>query len=395
MDSLNLNQNNPTHTAFVQCLHGTIEEVKKRRSSDTQNILSEITKLKLSQIPKDEQMEMLRSLISSDSFYSYFEQQHKKGAGNRLNTYFTFTGPALEMNTALKGEISQNGVTKKVYEKSGIDILNQMENPILFLMERVQSDQYNWQPSPQDQNFTPGMSKLILFELIRTFHHNNSRDSENYMQAFNEFAEKMKLGVVIPDEEFGDDLSSKERFQYTTNDGYFFSAQLDNIQPQPNSLPMSLDCTSFFQFCTFGADSFRQTPNPLKIVTGDFIRAYEMDTGTKPAPNHQRAIQSIRTIQNTFNIEPLTCETQLQKGDIVVYKGHTFVFDGYKKDKNGQLQIATIEALGNQDRTLGSFYRDIYDSNCNNLVWGRDDMLLDPKKERQAYIVRFKNPKTE
>ena len=284
VDSLNPNQNNQRHSDFIQCLKNTMEEVEQRRASDRQHIVSEINTLQLSQIPKETQMEMLNTLMSDDSFYSYFETKYKTGVGRIRNTYFTFTGPALEMNTTLKGEISQKGITKKVYEKSGIDVLNQKENPILFLMERMQSDQYHWEPSPQNQNFTPGMSKLILFELIRTFHHNNSRNSDNYMQAFNAFAEKIKLGVVIPDEEFADDLSNKARFQYTINDGYFFSAKLNNIRPQPDSLPMSLDCTSFFQLCAFGADSFEQTPNPLKIVTGDFIRAYEVNIGAKPAP---------------------------------------------------------------------------------------------------------------
>ena len=394
LDFLNPNQNNPRHNSFTQCLESTMQEVETRRSSDRQNITNEISKLKLDQIPKDTQMQMLNALMSGDSFYRYFSEQHSKGARGRVNSYFTFSGPALEMSTALKGEVSQNGLAKKVYEQPGIDVLNQKENPILFLMERMQSGQYQWQPSPQDQNFTPGMSKLILFELIRDFHHNNSQHSENYMQSFNEFAEKIQLGVIIPNEEFEDD-SSKTRFQYTINDGYFFSAKLNNIQPQPHSLPMSLDCTSFLQLCAFGSDSFTKKPDPLKIVTADFIQAYEVSRGLKQAPNHSRGIQSIRTIQNNFNIEPLACETQLQKGDIVVYKGHTFVFDGYKKDENGRIRIKTIEALGNQDRTLGSFYRDIYDSNCENFVWGRDDALLEPKKEREAYIVRFKNPKTE
>ena len=393
LDSLNPNQNNPKHDLFTQCLESTIEEVEKRRLSDRQNIINEINKLKLNQIPKETQMQMLNTLINGDSFYRYFESQHSKGPRNKIRSYFTFSGPALEMSTALKGEVSQKGVTKKIYEQSGIDVLDQKENPILFLMERMQSDQYQWNPSPQDQNFTPGMSKLILFELIRDFHHSNSQNSENYMQVFNEFAEKMQLGVIIPNEEFEND-SNKTRFQYTINDGYFFSAKLDNIQPEPHSLPMSLDCTSFLQLCAFGSDSFKKTPDPLKIVTADFIEAYEASKGLKPIPEHRRAAQSIRTIQNNFNIEPLTCETQLQKGDIVVYKGHTFVFDGYQKDENGQIRIKTIEALGNQDRTLGSFYRDIYDSSCKNFVWGRDDALLDPQHKREAYIVRFKNPKT-
>ena len=390
MEVLNPNQNK-LHNQFSQCVQDTLVEVQKRRENDKNAILQQINDLELSKISKEEQLEMLRSLLGEDSFYSYFYEQYQLG-GNRLNTLFTFTGPAVEMSTALEGGIEQDGVFKQVYTQSGWDVLNQQENPVQFLVEQMKVNNYHIFPSPQDQNFTPGMSKLILFELIRSVHHRNTLNSENYMEDFNQFAKTIQLGVVIPDSDFysnKDYKTNKARFKYTINDGYFLSATVSHMNPGSLSLPMSFDCISFIQKCAFGIDSYLEEPS-LKLVTRDFIRAYQVRNNIHPLPSHRRMRQSVNKINETFDMEPLHCETQLSKGDMVVFPGHIFIFNGYQKHESGQFKMQTIEASGNQNRALGLFERDVYDPSCRQFIWGRDD-ALPGGRIRNAFIVRFKN----
>ena len=376
----------PYNIQFFNCIQDVVREIQQRRESDRNNILGEIKKLNLEQIPKEKQIEMLASLVGEDSFYSYFENQYDKGAENRTNVFYTFTGPALAMRKVLEGKVYHKGVFRKV-RRPGIDILNQKENPVLFLVQRMLSESYYLAPISQDQRFTPGMSKLILFEFIREFHHSESEGSENYMLDFNNFAKQMQLGVIIPESDFDDSLN-QSRFQYTTHDGYFLSAKSHNMQPDSSSLPMSFDCSSLIQFCSFGFDSFRQKP-ALKIVTADFIYAYQSQQGLQ-IPSDPRVQNSVKKIKDTYDIEPLTCETQLQRGDIVVYKGHMFIFDGYQEDEIGQVKMKTVEAIGNQNRSLGTFTRDIYTSDCRSFLWRRGD-ALSGKEVKNGFVVRFKS----
>lgn len=390
MEVLNPNQTK-LHNQFSQCVQDTLTEVQKRRENDRNIILQQINDLEISKIKKEKQLEMLRSLLGEDSFYSYFYEQYQLG-GNRLNTLSTFTGPAVEMSTALEGGIEQDGVFRQIYTQSGWDVLNQQENPIQFLIEQMKVNNYHSFPSPQDQNFTPGMSKLILFEFIRSAHHSNTLNSENYMEDFNQFAKTIQLGVIIPDSDFyssRNNKTNKARFKYTISDGYFLPATLSHMIPGSPSLPMSFDCTSFIQKCAFGINSYLEEPS-LKIVTIDFIRAYQVQNNIRPLPSQGRMRRSVNRINKTFNIEPLHCETQLSKGDMVVFPGHIFIFNGYQKHENGQFKMQTIEASGNQNRTLGLFERDIYDPSCRQFLWGRDD-ALPGGRIRDAFIVRFKN----
>ena len=377
----------PYNIQFVHCVQDVMREIQKRRESDKHNILREIEQIKLKQIPKEQQMEMLARLVGEDSFYSYFKNQYDEGATQRPNIFYTFTGPALEMKKAIEGRVYENGVFRQAYRQSGIDILIQKENPVDFLIQRLLSENYYLAPISQDQNFTPGMSKLILFELIREFHHNKSKDSENYMQDFNNFAAQMQLGVIIPPSDFINDSLNQARFQYTINDGYFLGSKPHNMKPDSSSLPMSFDCSSFIQFCSFGFHSFNQKP-PLKIVTSDFIYAYQSQQGLD-IPSNPRVQNSVNQINSTYDIEPLTCETQLQRGDIVVYKGHMLVFDGYQENEIGQVKMKTIEAVGNQNRSLGVFTRDIYKSNCSGFLWERN--AFSGKEVENGFVVRFKS----
>ena len=399
IQSMNPNFGNNKFNQFYNCLNEVSNEVQQRRDSDIKNVREEIRRLGVDELSKDKQMELLEGLLGEDSFFSYFQAERNKGAGQRPATLFTYTGPAVEMASALNGAIEQRGVFKQIYKQSGFDILRQQENPINFLIEQALSTNRHLASSPQSQNFTPGMSKLILFEMIRSVHHNNSLNSENYMAEFNEFAKKIKLGIVIPESDFissnNEELErNKARFQYTINDGYFFSSNLSHFDPRPPSAPMSFDCTSFIQFCSFGRNSFTQDPE-LKIVTTDFIAAYTMQNDPELQSRlNGREQLSIQYIQDTFHIEPLKCETQLYKGDMVVFKGHIFIFDGYETNGN-QIQMKTIEASGNHHRTLGSFTRDIYTRpQCSNFIWGRDD-ALPGGKNRDAFIVRFKTPQSK
>lgn len=398
--ALNPNFGNPNFEQFYQCANEVSKEVQNRRQSDIQNISQEIQRLKTAQLPKEKQMEILRSLIGEDSFYNYFynEYQESRKLGGKTATRLTYQGPALETASALNGGREEGGVFQQIYNQSGWSILDQKENPIEFLVQQMRSQDYSISPSPQNQNFTPGISRIILFEMIRSIHHNNSADSPNYMKDFNQFAQKMQLGLVLPESDFTPEETeeaerSKARFQYTINDGYFLSAKPQNMNPTP-PLPMSFDCTSFVQFCSFGLDSFSQDPlsqNPLKIVTSDFLAAYKLQENPQAKLRlNSREETSISNINKAFNIEPFTCESQLQKGDMVVFRGHIFIFDGYETGAGGQIQMKTIEASGNQHRTLGSFNRDIYNGppECSQFVWGRDDLLKE--KNRAAYIVRFK-----
>ena len=399
IQSINPNFGNSKFNQFYNCVNEVSNEVQQRRESDIKNILEEIQRLGVDKLSKNEQMELLEGLLGEDSFFNYFRTEHNRGAGQRPTTLFTYTGPAVEMASALRGAIEQKGVIKQIYEQSGFDILRQQENPINFLIEQALSTDRHLSSSPQSQNFTPGMSKLILFEMIRSVHHNNSLNSEDYMVDFNEFAKQIKLGIVIPESDFissnKEELEkNKARFQYTINDGYFFSSKLNQLDPRPPSHPMSFDCTSFIQFCSFGRNSFTQDPN-LKIVTTDFIAAYKFQNSSQISSRlNARERLSLQYIHDTFYIEPLKCETQLYRGDMVVYRGHIFIFDGYETHGD-QIQMKTIEASGNHHRTLGSFTRNIYSRppQCSNFIWGRDD-ALPGGKDRDAFIVRFKPPQS-
>ena len=377
----------PYNIQFFDCVQDVVREIQKRRDSDKHNILEEVKKLKLNQLPKEKQIEMLAGLVGEDSFYSYFEDQYNEGAENRTNVFYTFTGPALAMKKALDGKVYHRGVFQQVYRQPGIDILSQRENPVQFLVEKMLSERYQLTPFSRNYEFTSGMSKLILFELIREFHHKKSKGSKNYMREFNTFAQQMQLGVIIPESDFIGDSLNRTRFQYTINDGYFLGSKLHNMKPNSSSLPMSFDCSSFIQYCSFGSDSFKQRP-ALKIVTSDFIHAYQSQQGLD-IPSHPRIQHSVNKIKSTYDIESLTCETQLQRGDIVVYKGHMLVFEGYEEDEIGQVKMKTIEAVGNQDRSLGVFIRDIYRPNCSGFLWERN--AVSGKEIENGFVVRFKS----
>ena len=88
---------------------------------------------------------------------------------------------------------------------------------------------------------------------------------------------------------------------------------------------------------------------------------------------------------------PLNKENQLKKGDIVKFKGHTFVFLGFKKINNRYYGV-TIEAVGGNIRSVGVFYRDFYKTEVGgfNRLVTKDKKIKSVKPDERYFIYRIK-----
>ncbi|MCY4643283.1 MAG: hypothetical protein OXB88_01560 [Bacteriovoracales bacterium] len=397
---------------FMKCIMGLIDSIASKRMSDHREILNEIEKIKINKMNKSDQIAMIESLIAPlktplskynrchdekhfNNWYNHYKCCYEKTQCGLLSRR-TYTGPGLEMATVLTGQIeSSDGIFLTIYLKSGLDILKEQENPIQYLIERMQSQDYSISPSPLINNFTPGISKIILFELLREKHHLDSQKTQKYMEDFNIFARRIHLKMKTPDDNFAHN-HFKRRFQYSIHDGFFYGAQKENMVSMNNiGDSLSFDCSSFIQYCAFGIESFSPYENgenkkgdkTFRITTNHFVQTAKKQKSRPSSFDIEFA--AYQNLDRSFNFERLYCESQLRPGDMVVYLGHIFIFIGYKVDSSGKIRLHSIEASGNENRTVGAFTREIYEEKCHKYSFARDDDIKG-KEEREAFIVRFK-----
>ena len=358
---------------FAICVEAVKGNVEERRLADVGTLLAKVQQEGLRDWPKQKQLKLLQSLIAVDSFYSYFENLYQKNSKLSYSKY-VFMGPAIEVYTSLTGGVEDidkggNSIVYPVYQRAGLDILAEQENPIDFLAFKLVSKDRKIGFYSARENFSPGMTKIILFEALR-----QKARQEGEVAAFNQFAMKLKLGFRLPNNE-----AVSVDFQYTAHDGYFLGATYYDMMIYSAETQVSFDCTSFVQFCAFGLESFQR----LKVITYDFV-----GVGLQSTPKDPRQAKAMEAISEVFHVKKLKCESQLVPGDMIVFRGHMMIFKGYERAKNGLIVLKTIEAVGGEKRSLDEFSRRIYNPECNQFVWKRDQVFS--KNEVPVYIVRFK-----
>ena len=76
------------------------------------------------------------------------------------------------MHAVLTGGIEEkdgegNRFVLPIYKEAGFDILNDVDNPIDFLISKLYPNEKKAGEYPIKENFTIGLSKIILFEVLR------------------------------------------------------------------------------------------------------------------------------------------------------------------------------------------------------------------------------------
>lgn len=100
-------------------------------------------------------------------------------------------------------------------------------------------------------------------------------------------------------------------------------------------------------------------------------------------------------LKDHFQRIELRHESQIQSGDIVQLKGHTFMFLGYRKI-DGIYRLVTLEATGGSVRSVGLFYRSLpyeFDPSirCGYPNYYRSEKQWKKKHHRARwYLFRFK-----
>ncbi|OFZ51271.1 MAG: hypothetical protein A2381_01730 [Bdellovibrionales bacterium RIFOXYB1_FULL_37_110] len=371
---------NQQQEKFEECVDTILKIFKEKRHNDFQLIDNEIKKIGLLSLDKKSQIKAFESLFMPGYLYEFLSGV-KPGKGLTY-LYFNKQGPMTLMRASLTGSIEQDKVSQPMYKRPGYEVLNEKVSPIQYLLDQVKGSDYFIGLSSQENNFLPGISKVILFELIRNHYLSNKN-----IKGFQDFAKKMQIGIKVPSQEFKND-TDRLKFEYITHDGYFLSAKsYDFNLSKSNKLPSSMDCSAFIQYCAFGEGSFEDRDafkvpmeGKFKLVTSDFL-----DVATQFPREGIRAENAQAIIKKHFNLEKIVCETQLKYGDIIVYKGHIFIFMKYEKQPDGSILIKTIEAAGNGNRALGVFTRNIYNENCTKFAWKEG-----VEEELPAFTVRFK-----
>jgi len=386
---------------FNKCIKNTANHVLKRINADNKTILLQVAKKELLKLPKNEQMRLLKSILGENSFYTYFKKISERT--NKWDTpysYYSFIGAASEVRSSLMNdEKVKNSKDQEVllstYKQSGYDILQNAENPFAYLLSKITEKPIKIGQNSIEENFSPGIAKIILFEIMR-----QQAIEELKLEEFNLFAEKVKLGIKLPEKEIlGEDLGPN--FQYSIHNGYFLGSKSSNMNIKNKSIPISFDCTSLIQYCAFGLDSFddnttatslynKKLHHKLKFITSDFIKAATGEIPTEKDGKYDREGIAIQAINDHFNITKLNSESELLSGDMIVYEGHMLIFKGYEYKNDGSIAFKTIEAAGSSTRSMGELERDPYkpDSNCHNFQWKKSDQVKNVTT--QAYRVRIK-----
>ncbi len=378
---------------FNKCITNVLDVAFDRRNEDLIYLAKYIQEVDLIKIPKKDQMRLLHEILGPDSFYSYFKSRHYKW--ETPFSHYSFTGAATEVHSSLKNfaysRHEGHKVNLPVYKRVGYSILSEQKNPFLYLYKKLFAKEIKLKARYFDENFSPAVSKIILVEVIRQIAREN-----NEIHKFNEFASKFLLGMRLPENEInGENLNPD--FEYSIHNGYFLGSKSFNMDINDKTTPMSFDCTSLIQYCAFGLDSFDDAYSAstldspeFKFISSDFVNSFNgYEVKAEDSGSYSRKSIAINNIRKKFEVLPLFCESQLMPGDMIVFKGHMLIFQGYKKRDDGSIAFMTIEAEGSATRSIGNLDREIYaeGKNCSVFQWRRSQIL---GAKVQAYIARIK-----
>lgn len=268
-----------------------------------------------------------------------------------------------------------NPVEAVKYERSGLDELQELKTPeaiFKHLKMRAFEDQddsngaFPVSPRPTRSALTPAVAKLILFELIRE---KWKQQPEKVRELLEQISLKFDYNSPSGDREIN-------LLSTSLHNGYFLGSTPDNF-PSRESVPKSsgTDCTAMIQRCQKEA-GLTTSPN-FKLLSSRVVSMAR-------DPNAESQFPEIAEYKALYSVKPYECESDLQPGDTVVFPGHAFVFQGYKRDAKGTLQIATYEAIAGEYRSAGSTFREIYPGDaCESPAFSSSG-------EKNGFILRVK-----
>ncbi len=221
-------------------------------------------------------------------------------------------------------------------------------------------------PRPVRSALTPAVAKLILFEILRE---KWKQQPERVQDLLGKLS--LKFDYNNPDGDRETTLQST-----SLHNGYFLGSTPQHF-PARESIPKSTgtDCTAMIQRC--------QTQAGL-VTSPDFKLLSSRVVSMARDSDAEAQFPEIKEYKSLYSVKPYACESELEPGDTVVFPGHAFVFQGYKRDEKGNLQIATYEAIAGEYRSAGSTFREIYPGDAC------DSPAFSSSGEKNAFVLRVK-----
>jgi hypothetical protein len=342
------NLQKPNTQIFMNCMKQEIRQVEDFQKSDIQVILSELKKRNINSVSR----EFLKDLVSNrESIFQKAKAKIVKMDGILYEQYrdFTLSGPIRQLEESIAGTVNPNMIK---YQKPILDqFINSKPSDIFNSLKGVASAQsadlmegYPISQSSDRSALTPLIAKMILFEVLKDKVKNNPKELKPILRRI-----KLKFDFSDP---YLQDINDTDTI--TLHNGYFLGATPAN---NPNSSKpfqsTGYDCTSIIQKCYSDAGvkfspSFKLLSTRLTAMGSKEIEA---EYG-----------QEMKEYRKYFETTPFQCEAQLKAGDIVSFDGHAFVFAGYERDRTGKIQMVTYEGIAGEHRSVGKFYRQLYDA---------------------------------
>ncbi|MBN8542322.1 MAG: hypothetical protein J0L82_18170 [Deltaproteobacteria bacterium] len=363
---------------FMACLEDVDKTILSHRKKDDELLRGALEESKIVGVSLDE---LKAVFFSSESDYAL--RKEKIAADNPEAPWYrdyTLNGSYQAMEESLRGTrvVSLSDGTRveaKKYERSGLDELQELRTPgAIFnhLKKRAFENQgesaaaYPVSPRTVRPAITPAVAKLILFEVLRE----KWKQQPDRVQAL--------LGQVSLKFDYNNPNSERETNLLSTSlhNGYFLGSTPENF-PTREAVPKSTgtDCTAMIQRCQKEA-GLAMSPD-FKLLSSRVVSMAR-------DPNAEAQFPEIAEYKSLYSVRPYECEADLEPGDTVVFPGHAFVFQGYKRDAKGALQIATYEAIAGEYRSAGSTFREIYPGDvCESPAFSSGG-------EKNAYVLRVK-----
>ena len=363
---------------FTSCLQNVDRRFHKLQIDDIAKLKKALFDAKVTSVTVDQ----LRKLFfDKDSVYTKQKDEIKNG--NPEYFYFrdyTLNGPYQIMEESLRGTrvvTAPDGsvVSSTKYDRPVLDELSKFKSPthvfkhLVARAEEISNPMtggYQVSPNQAREALTPTVAKLILFEVFKDALRTEPKKIEELVQNL-----ELKFDYLNPS-----GASAGSVLSASLHNGYFLGAGRENY-PNLTSMPASvgIDCTSLIQRCQEEAGV--QFPPEFKLLSSRVVSMVE-------DPMAEATFPEISIYKLLYSVEKLECEAQIEPGDSVVFNGHAFVFNGYKKDKRGLLQLSTYEAIAGEYRSAGEFFREIYGGDaCESPVFSSAG-------ERNAFILRVK-----
>ncbi|CAN5615758.1 hypothetical protein BH10BDE1_BH10BDE1_08720 [soil metagenome] len=363
---------------FASCLQDVDQRFSALQDADLKVLTKALADAKITGVTT----EKLKTIFF-DPESGYSKQKAAIKAANPDFFYlrdYTLSGPYQAMEESLRGTKSVTTpdgtvVTAPKYERSGLDQLTKLESAsaiLKFLEARAAESSlasnggFPISPKSSRESMTPAVSKLILFELLK--------------DAYSDQPEKLAAIAGQLTLKFDYENPNGDRpgsfISTSLHNGYFLGANPANF-PTPGAVPSSVgvDCTAMIQKCQ--QDAGVQFPPDFKLLSSRVVSMFQ-------DPEAEQQFPEIASYKRLYDVEKYECEAQLEAGDTIVFNGHAFVFNGYVKDKTGNLQVSTFEAIAGEYRSAGSFLREMYDQDpCKPAAFSSGG-------ERNAVILRVK-----